>query len=453
MKLQSEKDYEESNIVDSEATLLLSEPVSDQLDEVNGSKVVRCPIPTDLPVQDGERFLFLSKRQRDLTHALHKYPAKFIPDLPNWFIRRYSKVGDLVLDPFMGSGTTNLEAALLLRNSVGVDVDSFSRFIARVKTTPIKDSELLQPVLTLRDRIRSEYKSHYEYDSPNFPYRDHWFNPHVLNELAFIKSTIGSMECSPSVRDLMLLSMSSIVKEVSEANHNCLRTCIRRNNRKNVTPNTALTKFVNKLDFNYNAVKQLSSLEQLGDVVIPVNSDARVMTDVEDTSIDLAVTSPPYLNAIDYPRTHQLELYWLGFATGSLVPLKQQHIGTETIKASFYNSFVPTGCDLADEVIQKIFAVDKRRAGIASRYMIDMFKNLSEVYRVLKPHGRYVIIIGNNRVRGNQFETWRYLAWYAESLGYQLESYFLSGIINHFMKIPRAAQMQDDHILVLRRKA
>lgn len=451
MKFPSENIYEESSVRDSYEPLSLSDSLYDRHDEVSSSKVVHGPIPTDLPIQDGERYLFVSKRQRDLTHALHKYPAKFIPDLPNWFIRRYSKIGDLVLDPFMGSGTTNLEAAILMRNSIGVDVDSFSRFIARVKTTPIKDPDLLQPVLTLRDRIRSEYKSHYEYDGPNFPYRDQWFKSHIRNELAFIKTTIGSMECSPSVRDLMLLSMSSIVKEVSEADHNCLRTCIRRNNRKNVPPNTALTKFVRRLDFNYNAVRQLSSLEQLGEVVIPVDSDARVMTDVEDFSIDLAVTSPPYLNAIDYPRTHQLELYWLGFATGSLVPLKQQHIGTETVKASFYNSFVPTGCDLADEVIQNIFAVDKRRAGIASCYMIDMFKNLSEVHRVLKPHGRYVIIIGNNRVRGNQFETWRYLAWYAETVGYQLESYFLSGIINHFMKIPRAAQMQDDHILVLQK--
>ena len=73
--------------------------------------------------------------RRALTHGIHKYPAKFFPELPRWIIKRYSEKWDMILDPFMGSGTTNLEASLLGRHSIGVDVDPFSRFIASVKTT------------------------------------------------------------------------------------------------------------------------------------------------------------------------------------------------------------------------------------------------------------------------------------------------------------------------------
>ena len=102
-------------------------------------------------------------------------------------------------------------------------------------------------------------------------------------------------------------------------------------------------------------------------------------------SIDLALTSPPYANAVDYPRTHQLEIYWLGFANGSLQPLKKQHVGTEAVTAKDYAELHKTGCEEADLTIGKIYEVDPRRAFIATKYLWDMFANLKEVYRVLKP--------------------------------------------------------------------
>jgi len=79
-------------------------------DEVNrfGEKVTRVDgeIPVNLPIKNEDRFLFISYDQSILTHGLHKYPAKFFPELPRWLIKRYSNEYDTVLDPFCGSGTT-----------------------------------------------------------------------------------------------------------------------------------------------------------------------------------------------------------------------------------------------------------------------------------------------------------------------------------------------------------
>ena len=63
-------------------------------------------IPIDLEVEHGKRFLFISHDQSRYSHGIHKYPAKFFPELPRWLIQRYSKVGDKILDPFAGSGVT-----------------------------------------------------------------------------------------------------------------------------------------------------------------------------------------------------------------------------------------------------------------------------------------------------------------------------------------------------------
>ena len=109
-----------------------------------GERIIRVDgdIPVDLPVSAGDRYLFISYDQTALTHGLHKYPAKFFPELPRWLIRRYSIELDTILDPFSGSGTTSVEALLLKRNSVGIDVDPFSRFLSKVKVTPLEEEEL-----------------------------------------------------------------------------------------------------------------------------------------------------------------------------------------------------------------------------------------------------------------------------------------------------------------------
>ena len=82
-----------------------------EIENIYGERLVRVDgnIPVDLPIENGQRFLFISYDQSRLSHGIHKYPAKFFPELPRWLVQKYSKVGDLVLDPFMGSAATNID--------------------------------------------------------------------------------------------------------------------------------------------------------------------------------------------------------------------------------------------------------------------------------------------------------------------------------------------------------
>ena len=408
-------------------------------------------IPVGLQIADNQRFMFISKDQRALTHGIHKYPAKFFPELPRWIIEKYSEVGDLVLDPFMGSGTTNLEASLLGRNSIGVDIDPFSRFISSVKTTPLNKSKLEKAYRSLNS-IMDDYSSEKLVNGiPIFPYRDNWFKPYILRELAYINSSIESLNHTRRIKDFFLVCFSSIIRSVSEADNNCTRTVIRKKLNKQVDEGDAISLFVKRMKANVDGMIGLIDACPSGKVTIPKNADARNLKGISSNSIDLAVTSPPYMNAVDYPRTHQLELYWLGFANGSLQPLKRKHVGTEVVTASEYKVIHKTLSELADHEIEKIFKSDPRRACIASRYVNDMAQNLKEVNRVLKVGKKYVIVVGNNLVRGVQFESWKYLEEIAPRLGFQVDRHFVSGIINHFIKVPRAERINDDHVLVLRK--
>lgn len=110
----------------------------------DGRRIVKIDgdIPVDLDIKTDSHFLFISHDQSFLTHGLHKYPAKFFPELPRWIIQKFSDRGDFVIDPFAGSGTMNLEALVSERNSVAIDVDPFARLLTKVKVTPVR-SEIL----------------------------------------------------------------------------------------------------------------------------------------------------------------------------------------------------------------------------------------------------------------------------------------------------------------------
>lgn len=65
----------------------------------------------------------------------NKYPTRYISAVPRFAINAYSKAGETVLDPFCGSGTTAIEAMLLGRNAISIDIDPFARLLIKVKTT------------------------------------------------------------------------------------------------------------------------------------------------------------------------------------------------------------------------------------------------------------------------------------------------------------------------------
>jgi len=215
-------------------------------------------IPADLPVSNGKKFLFISKVQSALTHGIHKYPAKFFPELPRWIIERYSERGDWVLDPFMGSGTTNLEASLLKRKSIGVDIDPFSRFVAKVKTTPLTARKLMPAHNAVLRQVERYKEPSTLKGIPEFPYRDNWFKPFMLKELGFLKSVIDGLNAGRDVKDFFLVIFSSIIRSVSEADNNCTRTVIRKKLGKQVKRGDAIRLFRKRTD------KQVAHMVEVG---------------------------------------------------------------------------------------------------------------------------------------------------------------------------------------------
>jgi DNA modification methylase len=412
-----------------------------------------------------QHLLIISRNQSWLTHGFHKYPAKFFPELPRWAIRRYSRPGELVLDPMAGSGTVNVEALLSGRPSHAVDVDPFARLLARVKTTRLDERRLDRAYRALLDALaeleaggdqaRADAMAHV----PQFPYRDTWFRGFILEELGMIRQAISCVAVAAggaqpaAYVDFFRICVSSIVREVSNADNNCTRTVVRKRLNKRIVPGMALRLFRKVAAVNVDRMREFIELCPPNvPVHIPESADARDLP-VPAGSVDLAVTSPPYINAVDYPRTHQLEMYLLDLTPPGrpLAEAKRQHIGTEVVRAADYRHLHRYGHPPLDAQVAALYRTDPRRAYVVYRYFMDMERNLREVRRVLRSGARYVVVVGNNMIRGQEVPTHEYLMAVGERVGFGLETYFASEVIRHYIKVPRKERITKDWVLVFRK--
>ena len=100
-------------------------------------------------LQFGEAF-HSTKRVEGFTHNFYRYPARFSPRFVRFVLDYYTKPGDFVLDPFMGGGTTIVEAAASGRRAIGSDINELAQFVAKAKTTPLSP----QDVCEVRDWVR-----------------------------------------------------------------------------------------------------------------------------------------------------------------------------------------------------------------------------------------------------------------------------------------------------------
>ena len=155
-----------------------------------------------------------------LTHNFHTYPAKFIPQIPFTTIKSLTKEGDVILDPFGGCGTTLVEAKLLNRNAIAVDINPVAVLISKVKTTKLNFKQLkIIPIIL--EAIKKDINNYYnkkevklDYEIPQFKNLDHWFKKNVSHELAIIKKYIDKV-LNINLKNYLYAAFSSIIVNVS----------------------------------------------------------------------------------------------------------------------------------------------------------------------------------------------------------------------------------------------
>ena len=342
-----------------------------------------------------------------LTHNFHPFPGKFIPQIPKFFINKFSEKGQYILDPFCGCGTTLVEAKLLHRNAIGIDIHPLGVFISEVKTTKIPEDELneIPKILriiegrinkfvrknqgnkTLFDFIdKSNIIKDFSYTLPDFPNRDHWFQQHILHELSIIKTSITQANISQKLKDFLLLAFSYIIIPVSNQESETRYAAI----NKNILPGKSYLYFKEKVLDMVTRMKMFNKLASDSEVKIYC-ADTRKIDFIEENSVDLIITSPPYPNTYDYYLYHKLRMFWLDL---DWKKAKLNEIGSRLRHSS-------------------------QRENI-NTYIKDMTACFSHFARILKLDKPFVIVVGDSIIRKEFFRGDIIIKEIAEKTGFKV---------------------------------
>lgn len=417
-----------------------------------------------LAVKRSQVFLINGKGLSDYTHGIFKYPCKFIPHIPRWFLKKYGNETTKqygVLDPFVGSGTTLVESCLLGLPSYGIDIDPLSCLLSKVKSAKFTDSEIkklesvINKILTELDKKIDDKKI--AKFIPEFKEVRYWFPRKAIADLARIKFLIAKYSKnskSDKIKNFLTIVLASIIRKVSFAEEQSPKPYISKKVKKN--PADVNEVFTKNLVKYFQAIRDFSQTSISSGKVIGYEARKVNTKQIKNEKVHLAMTSPPYINAFDYVRSLKLENIWLDSVTPEDISnLYDKQIGTEKIPINKYkNPHSKTGILLLDKKLSQIYAIDKKRSHVVADYFDAMAKNLQEVHKVLLNNGYYCVVVGDSRIRGIEIPTSRIIIDLAKMAGFALTDDFSYIIRNRYLRIPRMGRgglIPRDYILVFKK--
>lgn len=372
----------------------------------------------------------LSSSTTTSTHGMHRYPAKYMPQVPRWAIKQFSVEGDVVLDPFAGSGTTLLEASNLGRNSIGIDLDPLACLIAGAKVTPLETGRLeVHYAKLLEGLVGSSEPLEVPLDGvENF---DHWFSRQAWSDLSALLKRIDAIDASSDERRFFRVVFSSILRAVSNADDQSQKTYVSGTLKKSPPP--VVKTFQKAFQRALKGQIELSEIASLGSSSVANTSSTSIP--LEDESVDLIVTSPPYLDSVDYMYNMMLEYFWLGKVLGveSRKDYNLRRRGYVGAKRPADTSDIPT-------VISSLIHAEnfpQYRKDVVGPYFDQLRRHFIDAARVLKDGSRYVLVIGNSRTREEMLPLHDALIALASEADLHLEHAFGYRIRRHYMKFPR----------------
>lgn len=371
---------------------------------------------------------FVNDKTGFLGHDLHPYPAKFIPQLPGSFISLLSSRGELVFDPFGGSGTTALEAVRLGRRAVSVDANPIAALIGKVKTANASKKTIhelhtlhgaLKDFLASPPATEKELIDSYQRFAPAIANREKWFSDASFGELSHIKYRISKIETEAG-KNIALLALSRSVLACSFQDSETRYKSVPRK----VALGETTKKYISEFEAVMRSVSQNAAATRYG-ISKFITDDIRNIAEQEiaENSVDLIVTSPPYGNATDYHLYHRFRLLWLGYD-----PIK---LGK-----------VEIGSHLKHQ---------RESSGFES-YYADMKQALKQICRTLKP-GRYAtLIIGDSIYKGKNYNTAEIIAAQSEDYGFDFSAIFERPLHKTKRSFGAGRRATTEKILILRKR-
>jgi DNA modification methylase len=390
----------------------------------------------------------------------NRYPARSIFLVPRATIN--SKVKDEkvlnVLDPFMGSGTTAVEASLTNSVIYGTEMDPFARLIAEVSLFRFSEKEEKE-LNSIMKHLKSNWADYpiNEIYYPNLNNIEYWFDSNIFNDLLRLKSIIYETVLNEKFLKFLKITFADCIKPSSKMERQSTKPYISSKFPKKIK--AVFESFEYSFYAHLNALKQYNSFSNKSSNEIKwLGFDATNFNTVKEI-IDIAITSPPYLNAFDYTQIIKIESAWVGtLENEDIIKLRSVQVGNEKRRDNDIDSFIKTLFKpFYEALINQGEKENKNYTNIAKTclsYFNDIRSNLICVKDVLKKGGEYHMIIGDNTIKKVEIPTHKLIAEIAKKNGFEWFGYYKYSIKDHRTSIPRmdnGGKINYEFVIMLRK--
>ncbi len=374
---------------------------------------------------------FKTADTKEFTHCYHIYPAMMIPQVARKLLADYAPEGKLglVLDPYVGSGTTLVESSIKGISSVGIDLNPLAIFMSKVKNTHfnLSDVNAASAELTADFLIYAPDKV-ISTDFSRISNYTFWYTEDSLYKLSYINQTISELD--PDVQDFFLLCLSETVREVSfTRNGEFKRYKMSARQLKDFNPDVFLA-FERKVQRN---IKGLEAFNVTGgqDIasVYNFNSSKGIPSDViPEGSVDMVITSPPYGDShttVAYGQFSRWANEWFNFENAKSLDRRLMG-GTVSKEMRFETESIA-------EVLEAIKASDMKRYYEVISFLNDYWNSIQNVAKAVRKGGRVCYVVGNRRVKAIQIDLDYFTAEMFEKCGFKHEITIVREIPNKRM--------------------
>lgn len=372
-----------------------------------------------------EQKITFSHNEEEPIHRWTPYVEGFSFDfVKNTFEELKMRPEMVVLDPFAGSGTLNVGAKMLNFNSIGIEKNPFMAFVMRTKLGwDVNLSRLKRIFKDLKFPIEPRTRP------PKFMLVKRQFRAPVLKNLLRIKEAIGDIK-DVKMKDIFKLAFASILMECSNLKR---APSIGYAPEKEVDDNTPFILFKKRVKQIIEDLKFVQSLAVTAEAKV-FNEDSRTFS-LPDESVSFAVTSPPYLNAMDYIGNYKIEIGWLGYAssTKDFADLRNGLVVCDNVSRRFLKKYSKSKRVYHSDWLRYIEEMLSLRMEelprprrddypiVVRKYFDDLYQVIDKVYESLKINGQLVMVVGDSLICDVYVPTDLILVEIGREIGFSLD--------------------------------